>query len=104
MAPTLKRMPAAMGMLTPLLRPTYRDGVLPVSWKIPVADQRVRSPGFCIKVLGTASSPLLAVVKTEINLSMASRSDCHMARAALWALRAFFAARFAVKSENQLMR
>ena len=51
----------------------------PASWKMPVADQRVRSPFACMSELGTESSPLDAAVKTVMSLVSVSLSSCQIA-------------------------
>ena len=69
----------------------------PVSWKMPVADQRVRSPFACMRELGTESSPLDAAVKTVMSLVSVSRSSCQIAWRRLYSLVAALAARFALR-------
>ena len=68
----------------------------PVSWKMPVADQRVCSPFCCISVLGTESSPLDAAVKTVINLVSDWTSSCQISCRRLYSLVAALSARFAL--------
>jgi len=70
--------------------------VRPVSWKMPVADQRVCSPFCCISVLGTESSPLDAAVKTVINLVSDWTSSCQISCRRLYSLVAALSARFAL--------
>ena len=70
---------------------------------MPVADQSVYSPGFCINELGTESSPLDAAVKTVMSLASVARSSSQSESAALCALAAAVAARLALKFANQLM-
>jgi len=77
--------------------------VRPVSWKMPVADQRVRSPFCCISVLGTESSPLEAAVKTVMSLVSESTSSCQISWRRLYSLVAFLTARFSLRSDSQLM-
>jgi len=103
-APTRKRMPATTGMLTPEEPPTYVEGVRPVSWKMPVAVQRVFSPGFCMSVLGTESSPLDAAVKTVMSFLSVSTSSCQIVWRRLYSWVAALSARFAFRSDSQLMR
>ena len=75
----------------------------PVSWKMPVADQRVCSPFCCISVLGTESSPLEAAVKTVINLVSDSTSSCQISCRRLYSLVAARVARFALRFAIQPM-
>ena len=103
MAPTRKRMPPPTGMLTPEEPPTYVDAVRPVSWKTPVADQRVCSPDFCMSVLGTEASPLDAAVKTVMSLVSALTSSCQISWRRLCSSVAFLMARFSLRSDSQLM-
>ncbi len=103
MAPTRKRMPPPTGMLTPVEPPTYVDAVRPVSWKTPVADQRVCSPFCCMSVLGTESSPLDAAVKTVMSLVSVSTSSCQISWRRLYSLVAFLMARFALRFAIQPM-
>ena len=103
MAPTRKRMPAPTGMLTPEEPPTYVDAVRPVSWKMPVAVQRVCSLDFCMSVLGTESSPLDAAVKTVMSLVSVSKSSCQISWRRLYSLVAALMARFSLRFDSQLM-
>ena len=75
----------------------------PVSWKMPVADQRVCSPFCYMSVLGTESSPLDAAVKTVMSLVSVSTSSCQIAWRRLYSLVAFLMARFSLRSDSQLM-
>ena len=68
----------------------------PVSWKMPVADQRVCSPFCCISVLGTESSPLDAAVKTVMSFLSVSTSSCQISCRRLYSLVAALSARFAL--------
>jgi len=77
--------------------------VRPVSWKMPVAVQRVCSSFFCISVLGTESSPLYAAVKTVMSLVSESTSSCQISWRRLCSLVAFLTARFSLRSDSQLM-
>jgi len=77
--------------------------VRPVSWKMPVADQRVCSPFCCINVLGTESSPLEAAVKTVINLVSDWTSSCQISCRRLYSLVAARSARFALRFAIQPM-
>jgi hypothetical protein len=63
----------------------------------------VCSPFFCIKVLGTESSPLLAAVMTAINFSSVWKSSCQISWSRLKDRAAALAARFALNSVNQLI-
>jgi len=77
--------------------------VRPVSWKMPVADQRVCSPFCCISVLGTESSPLEAAVKTVMSLVSESTSSCQISWRRLYSLVAARSARFALRFAIQPM-
>ena len=75
----------------------------PVSWKMPWPDQRVCSPAFCISELGTESSPLDAAVIAAMILRRQSTSSCQAASNSACSCAARFAARLALKLDNQLM-
>jgi len=68
-----------------------------------VADQRVRSPAFCMRVLGIESSPLDAAVKTVMSFMSVSTSSCQISCRRLYSLVAALSARFAFRSDSQLM-
>ena len=54
-------------------------------------------------MLGTESSPLDAAVKTVMSLVSVLTSSCQIAWRRLYSLVAAFAARFAFRSDSQLM-
>ena len=56
-----------------------------------------------MSVLGTESSPLDAAVKTVMSLVSVSTSSCQIAWRRLYSFVAAFAARFAFRSDSQLM-
>ncbi len=70
---------------------------------MPVADQRVCSPAFCMSVLGTESLPSDAAVMASIILRRQARSSCQISRRLLCCLVAALSARLALKSAKNPM-